>query len=157
MASLVTTPLEQQLGQIAGLLLMTSTSSFGISAITMQFVLDRDIDSIGQDVQAAINAAGASLPSGLPYPPVYKKVNPADQPVLILALTSETQPIPKVQDIADTVLAQKLSEMTGVGAVMIQGGQKPAVRIQVNPVQLAVWAKPGTSPHGPRPHERRPA
>ena len=139
MASLVTTPLEQQLGQIAGLSLMTSTSSFGISAITMQFVLDRDIDSIGQDVQAAVNAAGASLPSGLPYPPVYKKVNPADQPVLILALTSETQPITKVQDVADTVLAQKLSEVSGVGAVMIQGGQKPAVRIQVNPGQLAAY------------------
>lgn len=138
-ASLVTTPLEQQLGQIAGLSLMTSTSSFGISVITMQFVLDRDIDAIGQDVQAAINAAAASLPSGLPYPPVYKKVNPADQPILILALTSDTQPITKVQDVADTVLAQKLSEVTGVGAVMIQGGQKPAVRIQVNPVQLAAY------------------
>jgi hydrophobe/amphiphile efflux-1 (HAE1) family protein len=139
MTSLITTPLEQQLGQIAGLALMTSTSSFGISVITMQFVLDRDIDSIGQDVQAAINAAGASLPSGLPYPPVYKKVNPADQPILILALTSETLPITKIQDIADTVLAQKLSEVTGVGAVMIQGGQKPAVRVQVNPVQLAAY------------------
>src|SRR6266566_327786 len=139
MASLVTTPLEQQLGQIAGLSLMTSTSSFGINVITMQFVLDRDIDSIGQDVQAAINAAGASLPSGLPYPPVYKKVNPADQPILILALTSDAQPITKVQDLADTVVAQKLSEVTGVGAVMIQGGQKPAVRIQVNPVQLAAY------------------
>jgi hydrophobe/amphiphile efflux-1 (HAE1) family protein len=138
-ASLVTTPLEQQLGQIAGLSLMTSTSSFGISVVTMQFVLDRDIDAIGQDVQAAINAAAASLPSGLPYPPVYKKVNPADQPILILALTSDTQPITKVQDLADTVLAQKLSEVTGVGAVMIQGGQKPAVRIQVNPVQLAAY------------------
>jgi len=138
-ASLVTTPLEQQLGQIAGLSLMTSTSSFGISVITMQFVLDRDIDSIGQDVQAAINAAAASLPSGLPYPPVYKKVNPADQPILILALTSDAQPITKLQDLADTVLAQKLSEVTGVGAVMIQGGQKPAVRIQVNPVQLAAY------------------
>src|SRR5262252_2188509 len=139
MASLVTTPLEQQLGQIAGLSLMTSTSSFGISVITMQFVLDRDIVALGQDVQAAINAAGASLPSGLPYPPVYKKVNPADQPILILALTSDTQPITKVQDVADTVLAQKLSEVSGVGAVMIQGGQKPAVRIQVNPVQLAAY------------------
>src|SRR5229473_185538 len=139
MASLVTTPLEQQLGQIAGLSLMTSTSSFGINVITMQFVLDRDIDSIGQDVQAAINAAGASLPSGLPYPPVYKKVNPADQPILILALTSDTQPITKVQDLADTVLAQKLSEVAGVGAVTIQGGQKPAVRIQLNPIQLAAY------------------
>jgi multidrug efflux pump len=139
MASLVTTPLEQQLGQIAGLKLMTSTSSFGISVITMQFVLDRDIDSVGQDVQAAINAARASLPSNLPYPPIYRKVNPADQPILILVLTSETLPITKVNDLADSVLAQKLSEVIGVGAVTIQGGQKPAVRIQVNPLQLAAY------------------
>src|ERR1700704_7126311 len=116
MASLVTTPLEQQLGQIAGLTLMTSTSSFGMSVITMQFVLDRDIDSVGQDVQAAINAAGAALPTNLPYPPIYKKVNPADQPILILALTSHALPITNVNDVADTVLAQKLSEVTGVGA-----------------------------------------
>lgn len=139
MASLVTTPLAQQLGQIAGLRLMTSTSSFGISVITMQFVLDRDIDALGQDVQAAINASGGSLPSNLPYPPIYKKVNPADRPVLILALTSDTQPITKVNDVADTFLAQKLSEVSGVGAVTIQGGQKPAVRIQVNPLQLAAY------------------
>jgi hydrophobe/amphiphile efflux-1 (HAE1) family protein len=139
MASLVTTPLEQQLGQIAGLTLMTSTSSFGISVIAMQFVLDRDIDSVGQDVQAAINAAGAALPINLPYPPIYKKVNPADQPILILALTSDALPITNVNDVADTVLAQKLSEVAGVGAVMIQGGQKPAVRIQLNPIQLAAY------------------
>ena len=139
MASLVTTPLEQQLGQIAGLTLMTSTSSFGISVIAMQFVLDRDIDSVGQDVQAAINAAGAALPTNLPYPPIYKKVNPADQPILILALTSDALPITNVNDVADTVLAQKLSEVAGVGAVMIQGGQKPAVRIQLNPIQLAAY------------------
>jgi multidrug efflux pump len=139
MAPLVTTPLEQQLGQIAGLTLMTSTSSFGISVITMQFSLERDIDSVGQDVQAAINAAGASLPANLPYPPIYKKVNPADQPILILALTSDSQPITKVNDVADTVLAQKLSEVSGVGAVTLQGSQKPAIRIQVNPVQLAAY------------------
>jgi hydrophobe/amphiphile efflux-1 (HAE1) family protein len=139
MASLVTTPLEQQLGQIAGLTLMTSTSSFGMSVITMQFVLDRDIDSVGQDVQAAINAAGAALPTNLPYPPIYKKVNPADQPILILALTSDALPITNVNDVADTVLAQKLSEVTGVGAVTIQGRQKPAVRIQLNPIQLAAY------------------
>ncbi|GAC1421649.1 MAG: efflux RND transporter permease subunit [Acidobacteriaceae bacterium] len=137
MAALVTTPLAQQLGQIGGLTLMTSTSSFGISVITMQFVLDRNIDALGQDVQAAINASAGSLPSNLPYPPIYKKVNPADRPILILALTSDTQPITKVNDFADTFLAQKLSEVNGIGAVTIQGGQKPAVRIQVNPLQLA--------------------
>ena len=139
MAPLVTTPLEQQLGQIAGLTLMTSTSSFGVSVITMQFSLERDIDSVGQDVQASINAAGASLPPNLPYPPIYKKVNPADQPILILALTSDSQPITKVNDVADTVLAQKLSEVSGVGAVTLQGSQKPAIRVQVNPVQLAAY------------------
>jgi multidrug efflux pump len=139
MAPLVTTPLEQQLGQIAGLTLMTSTSSFGVSVITMQFSLNRDIDSVGQDVQAAINAAGASLPANLPYPPIYKKVNPADQPMLILALTSDALPITKVNDVADTILAQRLSEVTGVGAASIQGGQKPAVRVQINPVQLAAY------------------
>ena len=139
MAPLVTTPLEQQLGQIAGLTLMTSTSSFGISVITMQFSLERDIDSVGQDVQASINAAGAFLPANLPYPPIYKKVNPADQPILILALTSDSLPITKVNDVADTVLAQKLSEVSGVGAVTLQGGQRPAIRVQVNPVQLAAY------------------
>ncbi len=139
MSPLITTPLEQQLGQIAGLTLMTSTSSFGISVITLQFSLDRAIDSVGQDVQAAINAAGASLPPGLPYPPVYRKVNPADQPILILTLTSDVEPITKVFDIADTVLAQKLSEVTGVGAVTLQGGQKPAIRVQVNPSRLAAF------------------
>ncbi len=139
MAALVTIPLEQQLGQIAGLTLMTSTSSLGISVVTMQFLLDRDIDAVGQDVQAAINAAGASLPNNLPYPPIYRKVNPADQPVMTLALTSDTQPITRVNDVADTILGQKLSEVTGVGAVNIQGGQKPAVRVQVNPLQLAAY------------------
>src|SRR5262249_59551639 len=98
-----------------------------------------DIVSGGREVQPATIGAAASRRSGLPYPPVYKKVNPADQPILILALTSETYPITKIQDIADTVLAQKLSEVTGVGAVTIQGGQKPAVRVQVNPAQLAAY------------------
>lgn len=139
MAALVTTPLEQQLGQIAGLTLMTSSSSFGFSVITLQFVLERDIDAVGQDVQAAINAAGGSLYANLPYPPVYRKVNPADQPVLVLALRSASRPIPELTDLADTILAQKLSEVPGVGAVTIQGGQKPAVRVQVNPLQLASY------------------
>jgi len=139
MAALVTTPLEQQLGQIAGLILMTSTSSSGFAVITLQFALDRDIDAVGQDVQGAINASGGSLPANLPYPPIYRKVNPADQPILILALRSATRPIPELTDVADTILAQKLSEVAGVGAVTIQGGQKPAVRLQVNPRQLAAY------------------
>src|SRR5260370_22267219 len=110
MASLVTTPLEQQLGQIAGLTLMTSTSSFGMSVIAMQFVLDRDIDSVGQDVQAAINAAGAALPSKLPYPPLYKKGNPPDQPILILAPTSHALPITQINDVAHPALAPQLPQ-----------------------------------------------
>jgi len=136
-ASLITTPLEQQFGQISGLTSMTSTSSFGISQITLQFDLQRDIDAGAEDVQAAINAAGGVLPRDLPYPPTYAKVNPADQPILTLALTSKTLPITRVDDAADTILAQRLSEVLGVGLVSIQGGQKPAVRIQIDPSRLA--------------------
>ena len=124
-------------GQISGLTMMTSTSSFGISQITLQFDLLRDIDAAALDVQAAINAAGGVLPRDLPYPPTYAKVNPADQPILTLALTSETLPITKVDDSADTVLAQRLAEVLGVGLVSIQGGQKPAVRVRVDPRKLA--------------------
>jgi multidrug efflux pump len=138
-ASLITTPLEQQFGQISGLTSMTSTSSFGISQITLQFDLHRDIDAAAEDVQAAINAAGGVLPRDLPYPPTYAKVNPADQPILMLALTSDTLPITKVNDAADTILAQRLSEVLGVGLVTIEGGQKPAVRIQVDPKRLASY------------------
>ena len=138
-AGLITTPLEQQFGQISGLTSMTSTSSFGISQITLQFDLARDIDAAAEDVQAAINAAGGVLPKNLPYPPVYAKVNPADQPIVTLALTSETLPITKVDDAADTILAQRLSEVLGVGLVTIEGGQKPAVRIQVDPARLASY------------------
>ena len=138
-ASLITTPLEQQFGQISGLTSMTSTSSFGISQITLQFDLQRDIDAAAEDVQAAINAAGGVLPRDLPYPPVYAKVNPADQPIVTLALTSDTLPITRVDDAADTILAQRLSEVLGVGLVTIEGGQKPAVRIQLDPARLASY------------------
>src|SRR5579862_1171615 len=138
-ASLITTPLEQQFGQISGLTTMTSTSSFGTSQIVLQFDLLRDIDAAALDVQAAINAAGGVLPKDLPYPPDYKKVNPADQPILTLALTSETLPISRVDDSADTILNQRLSEVLGVGLVTIQGRQKPAVRIQIDPLRLASY------------------
>jgi len=137
MSAVVTTPLERQFGVISGLVSMNSTSSFGVSTITMQFQLDRDIDVAGQDVQAAINSAGGFLPQDLPNPPIYSKVNPADTPILTLAITSETLPINKVNNFADTLLAQKLSQVSGVGLVTIQGNQKPAVRIQFNPSALA--------------------
>ena len=137
MTSSVTTPLERQFGQISGLGMMTSVSSFGNTGITLQFNLDRDIDAAAQDVQAAINAAAGVLPRGMPNPPTYSKVNPADTPILTLQITSDTLPLEKVNDLADTVLAQKLSEVTGVGLVTIEGNQKPAVRVQVNPAALA--------------------
>jgi len=137
MAFSVTTPLERQFGQISGLGTMTSVSSFGNTSITLQFTLDRDIDAASQDVQAAINAARGVLPTGMPSPPTYSKVNPADTPILTLQLTSDTLPLEKVNDLADTVLAQKLSEVTGVGLVTIEGNQKPAVRVQVNPAAIA--------------------
>jgi hydrophobe/amphiphile efflux-1 (HAE1) family protein len=137
MASSVTTPLERQFGQISGLSSMTSVSSFGNTAITLQFVLDRDIDGAAQDVQAAINAAAGVLPKNIPNPPTYSKVNPADTAIITLVLTSDTLPLEKVNDLADTVLAQKLSEVVGVGLVTIEGNQKPAVRVQVNPAAIA--------------------
>jgi len=136
MASSVTTPLERQFGQISGLSLMTSISSFGNATITLQFVLERDIDAAAQDVQQAINAAGGVLPR-MPTPPTYNKVNPADAPILSLRITSDTLPLEKVNDLADTILAQKLSEVTGVGLVTIEGNQKPAVRVRINPGLLA--------------------
>ena len=137
MTSSVTTPLERQFGQISGLAMMTSISSFGNSSITLQFNLDRDIDAAAQDVQAAINAAGGVLPPSMPNPPIYSKVNPADTPILTLQITSDTLPLEKVNDLADTVLAQKLSEVTGVGLVTIEGNQKPAVRVRINPTAIA--------------------
>src|SRR6266404_4007576 len=123
MASSVTTPLERQFGQISGLSQMTSESSFGTTTIILQFTLTRDIDAAAQDVQAAINAASGVLPKNMPNPPVYNKVNPADTPILTLQITSDTLPLEKVNDLADTVLAQKLSEVSGVGLVTIEGNQ----------------------------------
>ncbi len=137
MTSSVTTPLEVQCGQISGLTSMTSASSFGVSTITLQFALDRDIDVAAQDVQAAINVARGTLPTDLPNPPTYNKVNPADTPIMTLAVTSDALPIEKVNDYADTLIAQKLSQVSGVGLVTIEGNQKPAVRIQFNPTALA--------------------
>ncbi len=137
MSSAVTGPLERQFGQIPGLTEMTSTSSGGGSIITLQFSLSESIDVAQQDVQAAINAANSYLPKDLPNPPIYNKVNPADAPILTLALTSDTLELTKVEDLADTVLAQKISQLSGVGLVSIAGGQKPGVRIQANPTALA--------------------
>jgi len=137
MASAITAPLERQFGQLPGLNRMSSTSSGGSSVITLQFVLDLNIDVAEQQVQAAVNAAGTYLPRDLPNPPIYSKINPADSPILTLALTSKTLPLSKVQDFADTRLAQKISQLPGVGLVSISGGQKPAVRIQANPAALA--------------------
>ena len=139
MASSVTAPLERQFGQVPGLNQMTSTSSFGSSVIILQFALNQNIDVEEQQVQAAINASFTYLPRDLPNPPVYSKVNPADAPILTLALTSETMPLSKVEDLADTALAQKISQLPGVGLVSISGGQKPAVRIQANPTALASY------------------
>jgi len=137
MASSVTAPLERQFGQMPGLNQMTSSSSFGSSVITLQFTLDLSMDVAEQEVQAAINAAGNFLPRDLPNPPIYSKTNPADAPILTLGITSQTLPLSKVQDLVDTRLAQKISQLSGVGMVSISGGQKPAVRIQINPTALA--------------------
>jgi multidrug efflux pump len=139
MASSVTAPLERQFGQMPGLTLMTSTSSSGSSIITLQFTLELGLDVAEQQVQAAINAAFTYLPSDLPTPPVYSKVNPADAPILTLALTSKTMSLPQVEDLADTRFAQKISQLPGVGLVSISGGQRPAVRIHVNPEALAAY------------------
>jgi multidrug efflux pump len=139
MSSSVTSPLERQFGQIPGLSQMMSTSSFGSSQITLQFKLSVDIDVAEQQVQQAINSAGTYLPKDLPNPPIYSKVNPADAPIITLALTSDTMPLSRVEDVADTILAQKISQLPGVGLVTISGGQKPAVRIQANPTALASY------------------
>jgi multidrug efflux pump len=137
MTTSVTAPLEVQFGQMPSLNQMSSSSSAGASVITLQFSLAISLDVAEQEVQAAINAAGNLLPSDLPAPPIYAKVNPADAPILTLALTSKTLPLPQVEDIADTRLAQKISQLPGVGLVSISGGQRPAVRIQANPLALA--------------------
>ncbi len=137
MASAVATPLERRFGRIAGLTEMTSTSSLGSTSITMQFDLDRDVDAAARDVQAAINAAGGDLPPNLPFKPNYRKVNPADSPVMILSLKSATLPLSAVFDAANTVLAQKIAQVPGVGQVTVGGGMQPAVRVQADPQALA--------------------
>ncbi|HEX4048545.1 MAG TPA: multidrug efflux RND transporter permease subunit [Elusimicrobiota bacterium] len=139
MSASVTAPLERQFGQVPGLDTMTSASSFGSSIITLKFALDLNIDVAEQEVQAAINAASTFLPPNLPNPPIYSKTNPADTPILTLALTSDSMPLPQVEDLADTRLAQKISQLPGVGLVSIGGGQRPAVRVQANPVALASY------------------
>ncbi|PPQ42752.1 multidrug efflux RND transporter permease subunit [Rhodopseudomonas palustris] len=136
MASSVATPLERQLAQIPGISQMTSTSSLGSTAVTIQFDLNRNIDAAANDVQAAINAAGGQLPKNLPNPPTYRKVNPADAPILILSATSDTLPLTTVSDNADAKIAQQISQITGVAQVFIGGQQKPAIRIQVDPAKL---------------------
>jgi multidrug efflux pump len=138
-AALVTAPLERQFGQIPALQTMTSSSSFGISQVTLQFDLNRDIDAAAQDVQSAINAAASTLPRNLPYPPLYSKVNPADAPVITLALTSQTIDLRTLSDMADTIMAPRLSEVTGVGHVSVQGGIRPAIRIQADLSRLAAY------------------
>jgi multidrug efflux pump len=139
MATSVTAPLERQFGQMPGLTQMTSSSSGGSSIITLQFSLDLSLDVAEQEVQAAINAAFTYLPTDLPTPPVYNKVNPADAPILTLALTSNTLTLPQVEDMADTRFAQKISQLPGVGLVSLSGGQRPAVRVQANPAALAAY------------------
>src|SRR5690242_11124464 len=137
MASAVTTPLERQLGQMPSLSQMTSVSSFGNSQVTLQFALERNIDAAEQDVQAAINAASNLLPTTLPAPPTYSKSNPADAPVLTLSVSSDALPLSNVNDVADSILAQKISQVSGVGLVTLNGAQKPAVRVRVDPAALA--------------------
>ncbi|HSW84370.1 MAG TPA: efflux RND transporter permease subunit, partial [Usitatibacter sp.] len=131
--SSITAPLERQFGQMPGLKQMSSASSGGASVITLQFELTIDLDSAEQEVQAAINAGGNLLPVDLPSPPIYSKVNPADAPILSLGITSKTMQMPQVQNLVDTRLAQKISQVAGVGLVTLSGGQRPAVRVQVNP------------------------
>src|SRR3954463_3715013 len=136
MAQTVTAPLERQFGQMSGLERMTSVSTAGASVVTLQFNLTEKLDVAEQEVQAAINAGGNLLPADLPAPPIYAKVNPAEAPVLTLAVSSDTMPLPDVQNLVDTRLAQKISQVTGVGLVTLSGGQRPAVRVQVNPKAL---------------------
>src|SRR5579863_228087 len=133
MTSSVTAPLERQFGQMPGLNQMTSASSAGASVITLQFSLDLSLDVAEQEVQASINAAGNLLPADLPAPPIYSKVNPADAPILTIAVTSTTLALTDLENYSETRLAQKISQLTGVGLVSVSGGQRPAVRVQLNP------------------------
>src|SRR5580698_5640465 len=139
MTTSVTAPLEVQLGQMPGLNQMSSASSAGASVITLQFDLSLSLDIAEQEVQAALNAAGNLLPADLPAPPIYAKVNPADAPVLILGVTSKTMPLTEVEDLVDTRIAQKISQIKGVGVVSISGGQRPAVRVVANPRAMAAY------------------
>src|SRR5690606_18702638 len=139
MGSAVTVPLERQFGQMPGLAQMSSSSSGGASVITLRFALELSMDVAEQQVQAAINAASNLLPNDLPTPPLYNKVNPADTPVLTLAITSEHVPLPRLHDLVDTRMAQKLAQVSGVGLVSLAGGQRPALRIRVNPQALASY------------------
>ena len=139
MTSMVTAPLERQFGQMPSLSRMSSVSASGASVITLQFGLDLTLDVAEQEVQAAINAAGNLLPSDLPAPPVYAKVNPADAPVMTIALSSNTMTLSQVEDLADTRLASRISQLPGVGLVTLSGGQRPAIRVQTNPKALAAY------------------
>src|SRR5207245_11032502 len=140
MASSVAQRLERQFAQIPGVAQMTSTSYLGTSAVTIQFDLSRNIDGAANDVQAAINAAGGQLPKNLPSPPTYRKVNPADSPILLLSATSETLPLTSVSDAVDAQLAQQISQLSGVAQVFLGGQQKPSIRIQIDPAQLVPQA-----------------
>src|SRR5512142_1275964 len=140
MASAVATPLERQFGRIAGITQMTSTSQLGSTNVVLQFDMSRNIDAAARDVQAAINAARGQLPANLPNNPGYRKTNPADAPIILLALTSDTMPLARMYDAADSILAQKISQVEGVGQVFVGGGARPAVRVQVNPTQLAAYS-----------------
>ncbi len=161
MASSVAQPLERQFSQIPGVSQMTSTSSLGISTVTVQFDLNRNIDGAAGDIQAAINAAGGQLPKNLPSPPTYRKVNPADSPILLLAATSDTMPLIDVDDAVDVQLAQRISQISGVAQVFIGGQQKPAVRVQIDPAKLVAkgspWRTCGRSSRSPPSTTRRAA
>ena len=139
MASSVATPLERQFGRIAGVNQMTSTSSLGTASVALQFDINRNIDAAARDVQAAINAARTQLPSYLPQNPNYRKANPADSPILILTLTSDVVPKAEIYDMADSILAQKMSQIQGVGQVFVGGSASPAVRVELNPIQLGIY------------------
>src|ERR1700676_2241947 len=136
MASSVATPLERQFGRIAGITQMTSSSQLGSSNITLQFDLNRDVDAAARDVQAAINAARGQLPANLPSNPRWQKVNPAEQPIMTLSLTSDTQSMQSMYDVADSILSQKISQVPGIGQVSVGGSSQPAVRVEVNPREL---------------------
>ncbi len=137
MASAVATPLERQFGRIAGITQMTSSSQLGSTNITMQFDLNRNVDAAARDVQAAINAARGNLPANLPSNPGWKKVNPAEQPIMRMSLTSDTQPLEEIYDVADSILSQKISQVPGIGQVSVGGSSQPAVRVELNPRELS--------------------